>query len=356
MRRALALAKRGTGGTYPNPCVGAVVVNNGKRVGQAHSGPAGQAHAEVRALRKAGEAAKGADLYVTLEPCCHTGRTPPCTKAIEAAGIRRVFVCVIDPSPKMSGKGVRKLRRAGIEVDVGLLQREGTEVHAHYLHHVNTGRPWVTLKVAMSVDGRIATAGGNSQWISGEPARKHAHALRARHHAIAVGATTAMVDDPRLNVRLVRGSDPWPVVFDTRLRAFEAKRRPRILRPGTLVVHTRNASADARAKATAAGVELVCARSQAGHVHLGDALDRLGEREIRSLMVEGGGRLLGALVRQGLAQELHVVRAPLLLGEGRAAFAGMDFGRVEQAPRLRECAQRRLGDDLLTIYRFAPTR
>ncbi|MCA9710351.1 MAG: bifunctional diaminohydroxyphosphoribosylaminopyrimidine deaminase/5-amino-6-(5-phosphoribosylamino)uracil reductase RibD, partial [Myxococcales bacterium] len=239
MQQAVRLARAGLGATYPNPCVGAVVVAEGRVLGAARSRPTGGPHAETQALARAGAAARGATMVVTLEPCGHVGRTPPCTRAIIEAGIRTVVVGVRDPAAHVDGKGIRALRRAGVEVIVGVGAKACGEVHEHYLHHARSGLPFVSLKAATSLDGRIATAGGDSKWITGEAARRHAHRLRAWHHAIAVGAETALRDDPRLDVRLVRGVDPIPVVFDGRLRVGAA-RAPRlaVLRPGALVLHT----------------------------------------------------------------------------------------------------------------------
>lgn len=351
IRAALRLGRAGTGATYPNPSVGAVVVRHGRVVGRGRSDVTGGPHAEVRALRQAGPRARGATLYVTLEPCNHHGRTPPCVDAIVAAGIARVVVGVLDPSPKMNGRGVRRLRRAGVEVEVGgAFGDRARELHRHYLHHMVHCRPFVTLKLASSLDGRIATAGGDSKWITGEAARRSAHRLRAEHHGIAVGGATVLADDPRLDVRLVRGVDPLPVVFDSRLRMAGGPPSLALRRPGVLVVHSERASKRARQRLERAGVELLEVASDArGRVDLAAALDALGARQLRSLMVEGGGQLIGAFVRAQLWQELWLYQAPLLLGEGRSAIAGVDWPRVGEAPRLRVLRRRSLGRDLLSV-------
>lgn len=351
MARAVRLARAGLGATYPNPCVGAVVARRGEVLGAARSSPTGGAHAEVRALRRAGKKAKGATLVVTLEPCHHVGRTGPCTAAIIKAGIRRVVVGVRDPAPHVDGRGIRALRRAGIEVVRGVGEQACREVHEHYLHHVRTGRPFVTLKAGTSLDGRIATASGDSRWITSEIARKDVHRLRARHHAIAVGAQTALADDPRLNVRLVRGVDPVPVIFDGRLRIGAASASPvQLLRAGTLVLHTAKASRAARARVMATGASLVeVADDGQGRVSLPAAVEALGQREIRSLMVEGGGRLHGAFVQAGLWQRMFLYQAPRILGEGRPVFGGVGWDTVEQSPQVRVVKRRTMGVDLLTI-------
>lgn len=353
MREALRLARSGTGATYPNPCVGAVVVRRARIVGRGRSAATGGPHAEVQALREAGEAARGATLYVTLEPCNHFGRTPPCTDAILAAGVAKVVVALADPAKHVAGKGLRKLRRAGVEVELGLLAERAREVHAHYLHHVATRTPFVTLKIACSLDARIATASGESKWITGEAARRDVHRLRARHHGIAVGAATVLADDPRLDVRLVAGVDPLPIVFDPRLRVASAGRPFALLRPGVIFVHGPQASRRARAALARSGAEaLECpGEGESGGLAIAAALEQLGQRDLRSLMVEGGGRLLAAFVRAGTWQELWVYRAPVLLGgDARPAFGELALAGLAGAPRLELLRRRTLGGDELCVY------
>ncbi len=350
MRHALRLAAAGVGSTYPNPCVGAVVARRGRAVGAGRSRATGKAHAEVVALKKAGGAAKGATLYVTLEPCRHHGRTPPCTRAIVEAGIERVVVGARDPAVHARGRGLADLRRAGVEVVEGVLGARAAQVHAHYLHHTETGRPWVTLKAAVSLDGQVAVASGDSKWITGELARKDAHRLRARHHAIGVGSGTVASDDPALTVRHVRGSDPDPILFDSRLRLARHLGRRRVLRPGTLVLHTAAASARNRRAFEAAGLELVLVKAAAdGRVSIPGALRALGQREVRSLMIEGGGELLASFVRHGAWERLHLYQAPRLMGQGKPLLSGLQLDRVSQAPVVRILSRRRLGEDWLIV-------
>lgn len=351
MRMALALAARGTGATYPNPCVGAVVVRDGRVVGKGRTAPTGGPHAEVRALRRAGDLARGSTVYVTLEPCAHHGRTPPCSEALIAAGVRRVVAAVRDPSAAVAGRGFAQLRAAGVEVREDCLGPEGEEVHAHYLHHVRTGAPFVTLKAAISVDGRIATKAGDSQWITGELARRQVHRTRARHHAIAVGAETLLCDDPQLTVRAVRGEDPVRVVFDPALRCVAGSVRPRALAEGTVVLHGPKATRARRSALAATGARGIEVASAQGRLDIGAALVALGALDLRSLMVEGGGRLLGAFMAASAWQELHLYTAPVVLGEGRPVFAGFEPPRVQSAPRLRRVSEKRLGDDLWTVFR-----
>jgi diaminohydroxyphosphoribosylaminopyrimidine deaminase/5-amino-6-(5-phosphoribosylamino)uracil reductase len=349
MAKAVAAAHRGLGATYPNPCVGAVVVAGGKLVSSARSRPTGGAHAEPQALAKAGRRAHGATLYVTLEPCCHVGRTPPCTKAIIAAGVARVVVGVRDPAPHAAGRGIAALRRAGIEVDVGVGAEACEAVHAHYLHHERTGTPFVTLKAAISLDGRIATASGDSKWITSERARRHVHRVRAEHHAIMVGAQTVLDDDPGLDVRWVRGVDPVPLVLDTRLQLGGARApRRRVLRPGTFVLHGPAAAAAARRRVERTGatpVELPVGRD--GHLDLAAVLQWAAAGKLRSILVEGGGHVLGSFVREGLWQDWLLYQSPRLLGEGRAVLSGVDWPTVAEAPVVLVNSRRALGPDLL---------
>jgi diaminohydroxyphosphoribosylaminopyrimidine deaminase/5-amino-6-(5-phosphoribosylamino)uracil reductase len=272
------------------------------------------------------------------------------------AGILKVFVAVKDPNPRVSGKGLAKLKRAGVEVQLGVGEKEARELHEHYLFAVKEARPFVTLKAAVSIDGRIATAAGHSQWITGEAARRSAHKLRAKHHAIAVGAETLLADDPALTVRMVKGEDPRVVVFDPRLRCgAKGLGRLRALRHGSLVLHAREARADRVARLRDLGIETVgvASQKQGGRalLRIDRALSALGKRDIRSLMVEGGGRLLGSFVAKGLFEELHVYDAPVILGEGRPVFAWAGPKRVDRAPRLERVSTQLLGDDRLTVYR-----
>ena len=350
MGEALRLARRGTGATYPNPCVGAVVVKDGILLGAAHSAVTGGPHAEVRALRDAGAAARGATVYVTLEPCSHHGRTPPCTAALIDAGVAEVVFGARDPAPHASGRAVEILRAAGVVVIEGAQRRRCEQIHAHYLHHERTRRPFVTLKAAISLDGQIAAATGDSKWITGVAARRRGHLLRARHHAIAVGVGTVLADDPSLTVRLVDGSDPTPVIFDSRLRTPLAGRPLALLRPGTLVLHTAAAAPaarDALAATGARGIEVAAAAD--GRVEVAAALEALGRLPIRSLLVEGGGALLASFVDAGLWQRWYLFQAPRLLGEGRPLLPGIAWPSVADAPTLRVLRRRRVGDDLLTV-------
>lgn len=355
MRAAVVLASAGTGATYPNPCVGAVVVQGGEVVGAGHSDTTGGPHAEVRALAIAGERARGATVYVTLEPCAHFGRTPPCTDALIAAGVAEVVFGVGDPATHrpIGERGAEVLAAAGVRVRGGVALDACVDLHAHYLHHVTTRRPWVTLKAATSLDGRIAATGGDSRWITGEPARRVGHWLRARHHAIAVGADTVLRDDPQLSARLYPGVDPVPVIVDSRLRTADS--RAHLLRPGTIAVHTEHAPEDRCRSLADRGVQLlVVAADDHGRVDVPAALVALGRQPIRSLLVEGGGRLLASFVAAGAWDSWFWFQAPVLLGDGVPVVPGLQWSSVAEAPRLQVDRRVGVGVDTLTVLRPQP--
>lgn len=354
MRRAVSLARRGLGATYPNPSVGAVVVRGDEVVGTGRTAPTGGPHAERRALAAAGSAAEGATLYVTMEPCSHHGRTPPCTDAILETGIRRVVYGVEDAAAHASGRAQPLLTNAGVDVTVGVGAQACADVHEHYLHHVTHGLPFVTLKTASSLDGRVSVRTGDSKWITGEAARKRGHALRAQHHAIAVGIGTVLADDPRLDVRMVRGVDPLRVVFDSTLRLADVTRRVRA--EGTWVLHTDRADPEAAARLRDRGVRTIKVRAtKDGRVSVRAAMRALGKADVRSLLVEGGGSLVGAFAQAGLWNRWFWFTAPRVLGEGTSSVAGASWAKVASAPALQVESRTRVGDDLLTVLRPAVT-
>jgi diaminohydroxyphosphoribosylaminopyrimidine deaminase / 5-amino-6-(5-phosphoribosylamino)uracil reductase len=345
MRLALEEASRGLGRTAPNPAVGAVLVRGGRVVGRGHHARAGGPHAEIVALRQAGAAARGADLYTTLEPCDHFGRTPPCSVAVAEAGVRRVFVGSRDPNPLVNGKGTSRLRRAGVEVEAGPLRAECDALNAPWFRFVASGRPFVTLKVAATLDGRIATAGGDSRWVSGPAARAWVHRLRDQVDAVLVGRGTAQADDPRLTTRLPGGvgRDPLRVVLDTRLRLPATLRLFRQRSAArTLVLHAARRERDLGPR-----VDLLrCARGPGG-LDLADALARLAARGVVHLLVEGGGAVAAAFLSAGLVDRLALVLAPRVLGGGLCWSGEAGPARMAEALRLRHLTVERLGDDLL---------
>ncbi|HUX02299.1 MAG TPA: bifunctional diaminohydroxyphosphoribosylaminopyrimidine deaminase/5-amino-6-(5-phosphoribosylamino)uracil reductase RibD, partial [Phycisphaerae bacterium] len=289
MRRALRLARRGQGRTSPNPMVGAVIVKSGQLIGEGHHKQVGGPHAEIRALRDAGEKARGATMYVSLEPCSHHGRTPPCTDALIQAGLARVIAAVEDPNPQVSGNGIRKLQEAGIEVQVGLLADAARRLNAPYFKHTTTGLPLVSLKAAMSLDGKIATSTGESRWITGDKARALGHRLRAIHDAVLAGVGTVLADDPQLTVRNARGRTPLRVIVDSRARtpADAALLTADAIPPIIAVTH--EAPRKRLEALRKAGAEIWEMPSLGGFVDLRALMKRLGERQVQSVLVESGG-------------------------------------------------------------------
>ena len=356
MRAALALARRGLGRVWPNPAVGCVIVKEGTVVGRGWTQPGGRPHAEAEALARAGAATRGAAAFVTLEPCCHWGRTPPCADALIAAGLHRVVVALEDPDPRVAGGGLARLRAAGIAVEAGLGAAEAAEINAGFLQRVRVGRPLVTLKLATSLDGRIATASGESRWITGPAARERAHLLRATHDAILVGTDTVLADNPQLTCRLpgLVEHSPVRVVIDRQLRVPLDSRlfvEARMVPTWVLTLATAD---QARQKALGdAGVVVIPAEpDKGGRIDLATALGLLGERGLTRLLVEGGGRLAAALLRAGLVDRLVWLHAPLLLGsDGIPAVAELGLDRLAGAPAFERLTSEVVGADVLTIFR-----
>lgn len=337
MRRALVLARRGTGKTSPNPVVGAVVVRAGKIIGEGWHKRPGGSHAEVFALH--GINARGATLYVTLEPCCTFGKTPPCTDAVIAAGIRRVVVAARDPNPRHAGRGLTVLRRAGIKVEEGLLAGEAIRINAAFNKWITTGLPLVIAKAGMSLDGKIATRTGDSKWITSEAARKVAHQMRARADAVMVSAGTVVADDPQLTLRHgVRGRQPWRVVVDGKGRsARTAKLFTDAWRHRTLVVTTTAASPDWCRQVALQGVTVIRVKREGTHVNMHALLGVLGELEITSVLVEGGGGLLGALFDAGFVDRVALFYAPIIIGgtDARMVIEGQGREFIREALKVR---------------------
>jgi len=356
MQAALALARRGLGTVWPNPAVGCVIVKEGRVVGRGWTQPGGRPHGETEALRRAGEGAVGATAYVSLEPCCHWGQTPPCVDALIAAGIRRVVVPLEDPDPRVAGGGLRRLHEARLEVETGLCAAEAAEVNAGFFSRLRLGRPLVTLKLGTSLDGRIATASGESQWITGPPARERAHALRAAHDAIMVGTGTALADDPQLTCRLpgLAQRSPVRVVIDRHLRMPPSIQLIASAREVPTWVLTSLSADPLRRRALAdGGVTVIEIDGDSnGDIDLASALAALGERGITRLLVEGGGRLAAALVRARLVDRLIWAHAPLLIGnDGVPAIADLGLEVLADAPRFERLSTEIVGNDVLTMFR-----
>lgn len=354
MRRALRLAERGLGRTEPNPAVGAVIVRDGRIVGEGYHQKAGTPHAEVHAIRAAGEDARSATLYVTLEPCNHEGRTPPCTRAVLQAGVKRVVIGTLDPNPRVVGGGARFLRENGLEVQAGCLEEASRLLVAPFAKHFVTGLPWVRAKVACSMDGRTATRTGNSKWITNERARAFGHRVRAVSGAIVVGRGTVVADDPQLTCRSGGKAmrDPVRVILDSDLRTDPSSRVCRLESSApTIVVGVQHPASAARKKALeAAGVELwTVPPDHQGRVHIPSVLSRLGDRGIQSVLVEGGPTVHGAFWDQGLVDEAFFFYAALVIGgtDAQPAIGGSGADTLGAAVRLRSVRHRKLGDDWL---------
>ncbi|MCR4442868.1 MAG: bifunctional diaminohydroxyphosphoribosylaminopyrimidine deaminase/5-amino-6-(5-phosphoribosylamino)uracil reductase RibD [Peptococcaceae bacterium] len=354
MKMALELAKKACGRTSPNPLVGAVVVKGDAVVGKGYHQKAGTPHAEVHALNEAGAEAAGADLYVNLEPCNHYGRTPPCTEAIIRAGIKRVFVAMRDPNPLVGGKGIARLREHGIEVTEGLLEEEARKTNEVYLKYIQTGIPFVALKTAISLDGKIATETGESRWITGEEARRHGHTLRDAYDAILVGIGTITADDPSLTCRLPgrEGRDPARVIVDSRLSIDEKARVLNLQSPApTIIATTSQSPAGKRSLLEQKASVLVI--NEGPRVELPLLLKTLGEMGITSVLVEGGGRINGSFLRENLVDKYYFYLAPRIIGGTKAPvpFAGEGFPSLAGAVRLEGLSVERLGTDyLITGY------
>ncbi len=353
MRVALRLAARARGDTAPNPMVGALVVKGGRSLARGHHVRPGLPHAEALALARAGRQARGATLYVTLEPCAHHGRTPPCVDSVLASGVRRVVVAMRDPDARTAGRSLARLRRAGIEVVVGVLADAARELNRGYLSRLERGRPWTTLKLAATLDGRIATARGESRWITGPAARAWVHELRRGCDAIAVGSETALRDDPALTAR--RGGRalhrPRRIVIDSRLRTPPRARLLDASDPGRAwIVTSPRAPARRRAALEAAGAAVLPVRARDGHLDLRAAWRVLAARGVNDLLVEGGGGLAAALLRAGLVDRIALILAPRLLGgDARAAIGRLAIRRLSSALELRSLQLRRLGRDVLIL-------
>ncbi len=354
MRRALRLGEKGLGYTTPNPAVGAVVARQGMILGEGRHRKAGTPHAEVHALRAAGDAAKGADLYVTLEPCNHTGRTPPCTHAILQAGIRRVVIGTLDPNPKVAGGGTEFLRDKGIEVETGCLRDECRLLIAPFTKHILTGMPWVRSKVACSLDGRTATRTGHSKWITNQQARRSGHRLREISDAILVGKGTIVADDPQLTCRKGKKAvkDPIRVVLDSGLSVDPSSRICRLKSSApTVIIGVEGKSTDEHRQALeASGAKVWFAPPDGqGRVNIRDVLRMLGDFGAQSLLVEGGATVHGAFWDRAFVDEAFFYYAPMVIGgkDARPAIGGSGAVDVERATRLSKVQHRKLGDNWL---------
>jgi diaminohydroxyphosphoribosylaminopyrimidine deaminase / 5-amino-6-(5-phosphoribosylamino)uracil reductase len=353
MARALQLARQGLYSAHPNPRVGCVLVKNEQVIGEGFHVRAGLAHAEINALQDAGTAAEGATAFVTLEPCCHHGRTPPCTQALIDAGIRRVVAAMMDPNPRVTGQGLAALARAGIRAHRGVMEVEAERLNRGFISRMRRGRPWVRVKLAMSLDGRTALADGESRWISGEAARLDVQHLRARSSAIMTGSGTVRADDPLLTVRLAAADldlkeplpQPMRVIVNTGLNISPGARifNP----PGQCIIFTRDTARDRIRLFQRPNVEVVSVASYAYGLDLNEIMQVLAERQVNELQVEAGSTLSGALLRQGLVDELVIYMASVLMGDSARGLVHLpEIERMADRLALRIDDIRMIGDDL----------
>lgn len=359
MQAALALAGRGLGNVWPNPAVGCIIVKDGVILGRGWTQPGGRPHAETEALRRAGAAARGATVYVTLEPCSHHGETGPCADALIAAGVARVVVAISDPDARVSGQGLARLQDAGVVVETGLLAEAATALNQGFLLRISSGRPMVTLKIAESLDGRIAAHNGDSQWITGEDARAAGHGLRATHDAVAVGNGTALTDDPHLTCRLpgLHVRTPVRIIFDSRLQLSLTRQLVTTARsvPTWVVTLEETVEESAIERADALldlGVVLIpVSADRNGRISIAEALRALGTAGLTRLMVEGGGKLAASFLAEGLVDHLALFRGPSIIGgDGIPAIAGLGLERVGDAPQFRLTDSRKLGGDTVETF------
>lgn len=346
IRRAIRLARKGMGHVSPNPMVGCVIVNDGEIVGEGYHRYYGGPHAEVVALQAAGAAAAGATLYVNLEPCCHYGKTPPCTDAIIRAGIKRVVVGMIDPNPLVNQRGIEILRQHGIEVTSGVEEVACRELNRSFIKYIVTGLPYVTMKIAQSLDGRIATRTGHSQWISSYPARVLAHRLRAEHDAVIVGIGTVLADDPQLTVRFVKGPNPWRIVLDDQLRIPLSSQ----LLTGELAAKTVIATIsqdEMRKKAIeAAGAQVwTILLNQSSRVSIPELLKKMASAQISSALIEGGSQVNTAFLKAGMVDRIIIAIAPKIIGAGIEAIGDLGIERVDRSIELKNVRLRAIGPD-----------
>lgn len=351
MRRAIALARRGQGTTSPNPMVGAVVVKGGKVVGEGYHRKAGEAHAEVLALEKAGPRARGGTLILNLEPCCHTGRTPPCVNSIIKAGLRKVVVAMTDPNPLVNGKGIEILKKAGIDVKVGLLEQEAKVLNEVFITYVEKKRPFLVLKAAASLDGKIATRIGESKWISNEESRHYANQLRSVMDAIMIGINTVILDNPLLIPRVAKPRRyPLRVVLDSKLRIpLSCELVKTADKYKTLIFTLADSRQDKESRLKSMGVDVVrVAPGDNGRVALAGVCSELGKREITSVLIEGGGELNGSFVEEGLLDKIIIFYAPKIIGGKNASNLvsgkGVDF--LKDAARIDITSVRRFKEDI----------
>jgi diaminohydroxyphosphoribosylaminopyrimidine deaminase/5-amino-6-(5-phosphoribosylamino)uracil reductase len=349
MKRALHLAKKGKGRTSPNPLVGAVLVKRGRVVGEGYHAKAGEAHAEIVALQMAGREARGSALYINLEPCTHYGKTPPCAPAVIEAGVKRVVVGMVDPNPMVKGKGISTLRKAGIDVRVGTLEKECRTLNETFCQYIVKKEPFVILKVAATLDGKMATRNGDSKWISSEMSRRLVHRLRNEVDGVVVGIGTVLKDDPLLTARIRGGRDPYRIILDSRLQIPEGSKVIGILSSKTIIATTAVASRDKIKRLEKAGVHVLIVESKNGRVDLKPFLSKLGEMGVMSILVEGGGHINGAFLDEGLIDKFLLFLSPRLMGDSQAMgiFTGKGAEQLKKLTAVKELRVKKIGGDIL---------
>lgn len=351
MAMALRLASRAMGRTSPNPMVGAVVVKEGKVISRGYHKKAGTPHAEAIALKKAGALARGATLYVTLEPCFHTGkRTPPCTPLVIQSGVKRIVIAMIDPNPMVSGRGVEALKASGMEVTTGVLEEEARRLNEAYIKYIRTGMPFVTLKIAQTLDGKIATAKGESKWITGDEARREAHKLRDSNDAVLVGINTVLKDDPSLTTRIHGGRDAIRVIVDSRLRIpLSAKVLTLNSLARTVIATLRSAPKRRIERLVQAGAEIIMVKSSRGMVDMKDLMKKLGRMGIMSVLIEGGSEINASALKAGIVDKVIMFIAPMLMSgrDSISSIGGASPLRLRDGFMLKDISVRFMGKDLM---------
>ena len=348
MKQALRLARKGLGRTSPNPMVGAIIVKDDQIMGKGYHRYFGGKHAEINAIQDARESIAGATIYVTLEPCCYHGKTPPCVEVLIQNKIGRVVIGTLDPNPKVNGKSVEILRQQGIEIRVGVLEEECRSLNEAYFKYMTTGIPLVTIKFAQTLDGRIATATGDSRWISSAESRRLAHKLRAINDAIMVGAGTILIDDPRLTVRLVKGRNPVRIIVDSSLRIpLNSKVVTSQETATTIIATTPGADEEKVSRWREMGIEVLVTRESEAGVDLRHLLKVLGQRGISSVLVEGGAKVITSLLRLNLADKLVTIVAPKIMGKGIEAVGELNISDASKTLKLSFQKIYRMGEDLV---------
>jgi diaminohydroxyphosphoribosylaminopyrimidine deaminase/5-amino-6-(5-phosphoribosylamino)uracil reductase len=349
MRKVLRLAEKGRGRTSPNPLVGAILVKNGKVVGEGYHARAGEAHAEIIALQRAREKAKGATLYINLEPCTHYGKTPPCAPQVVKAGVKKGIIGMEDPNPLVRGKGIETLKKAGLNVRTGILERECRRLNEAFCKYITAREPFVILKIAATLDGKIATREGDSKWISGEASRRFVHRLRDEVDGVLVGIGTVLRDDPLLTARIKGGRDPCRIVLDSQLKIPEEAKVFGDSPTKVIIAATESAPKDKIERLGNKGVRILTLESKEGRIDLKSCLSKLGEIGMMSLMVEGGNQVNGSFLDERLIDKLLLFLSPRLIGDPEAPgiFGGRGVSKLQEAIPLKEMKARRIGEDVL---------